>query len=104
MLVVTLSSGSRSGPTRGSAPSSTTATAASGSIAASGSPTAGTHHGRTATPGPPSLEAGIEPWQLAAPLSREALVAVGNRLRILGGLSPSGSSLSGASWLDPKSG
>jgi len=104
VLVVTLSSGSRSGPTRGSAPSSTTATAASGSIAASGPPTVGTHHGRTAAPGPPSLEAGIEPWQLAAPLSREALVAVGNRLRILGGLSPSGSSLSGASWLDPKSG
>jgi hypothetical protein len=104
VLVVTLSSGSRPAPTRSSASSSTTTTAASGSIAASGSPTAGAHHGRTAAPGPPSLEAGIEPWQLAAPLSREALVAVGNRLRILGGLSLSGSSLSGASWLDPKSG
>ena len=46
----------------------------------------------------------MEAWQLAAPLSREALVTVGNRLRILGGLSSSGSSLSGASWLDPASG
>ena len=34
----------------------------------------------------------------------EALVAVGGRLRILGGLSPSGSSLGAASWLDPRTG
>ncbi|HEY5385431.1 MAG TPA: PQQ-binding-like beta-propeller repeat protein [Acidimicrobiales bacterium] len=112
-LVVTLSSGSSPPPrssTSSSTSTSTTSATASASGSASGSstarvsPGAGTHRGRTTALGPPSLEAGIEPWQLAAPLSREALVAVGGRLRILGGLSPSGSSLNGASWLDPASG
>ena len=51
----------------------------------------------------PSRQAS-SPGQLATPLSREALVAVGNRLRILGGLSPSGSSLNEAFWVDPASG
>jgi len=112
-LVITLSSGSTPPPTGRSTSSSaststsavpTTAPAASGSSSASGPEGAGTHRGRTTASGPPSLEAGMEAWQLAAPLSREALVTVGNRLRILGGLSSSGSSLSGASWLDPASG
>jgi hypothetical protein len=54
--------------------------------------------------GPPSLEAGIEPWQLGAPLSREVVTANGGRLQIVGGLTPAGNSLSGAYSLDPKTG
>ena len=99
-LVVTLSSG-------GSSPSHSSTSSPSTSPASTSSPStspSGAHRARTTATGPPSLEAGIEPWQLAAPLSREALVAVGSRLRILGGLSPSGSSLDSASWLDPASG
>jgi N-acetylneuraminic acid mutarotase len=108
-VVVALSSGS-SPPSRSSTSSSTSTPGTSATASASGSsgarvsPGAGTHGERTTASGPPSLEAGIEPWQLAAPLSREALVAVGSRLRILGGLSPSGSSLNGAAWIDPASG
>ena len=110
-LVVILSTNSP--PTRSSSSTSTststtaapaTASGASGSAAARGSTGAGSQRGHATAAGPPSLEAGIEPWQLAAPLSREALVAVGNRLRILGGLSPSGSSLNGAFWVDPARG
>ena len=100
-----------SAPTRSSSSNSTstteahgTASSASGSAAAPGPTVAGARRGRAAKTGPPSLEAGIEPWQLPAPLSREALVTVGDRLRLLGGLSPTGSSLNGASWIDPRSG
>ena len=106
-LVLTLASGSSPPPVHSSTSSSTstpTTASASGSSAAGVATGAGTRRGPTLAAGPPSLEAGIEPWQLAAPLSREALVAVGSRLRILGGLSPSGSSLNSVSWLDPASG
>ena len=54
--------------------------------------------------GPPSLEAGIEPWQLAAPISRETVLVDHAQLRILGGLVPSGSSTSGVYALDPATG
>jgi hypothetical protein len=103
-LVLTLSSGSPPAPTRTATTTAAASGSSSGAPAVSGPRAARAHHDRTTTSIPPSLEAGIEPWQLAAPLSREALVAVGNRLRILGGLSSSGRSLSGASWLDPASG
>jgi hypothetical protein len=108
-LVVTLASGSSAPPVHSSRSSSsssptTTSASASGSSAGGVPTSAGTSRGRTAGTAPPSIEAGIEPWQLAAPLSREALIGVGSRLRILGGLSPSGSSVNGASWLDPVSG
>jgi len=53
---------------------------------------------------PPSLEAGIEPWQLAAPISRETVLVAHGQLRILGGLVPSGSSASGVYSLDPATG
>jgi hypothetical protein len=97
--VVVLSAGSAP-PTPTAAPIATTtsaATTASSSSAAAAS-------AATASSGPLSLEAGLEPWHLDAPLSREAVVAVGNRLRILGGLAASSSSLNSASWLDPRSG
>ncbi len=92
LLVVVTSGGSQPAPARRVA---TTTTAASA-----------VHAGRVHkhASGPPSLEAGVEPWQLGAPISREAVVAVGGRLRILGGLSPSSNSLAAASWLDPRSG
>jgi hypothetical protein len=52
----------------------------------------------------PSLEAGSEPWQLAAPLSRETVTTDHNQLRILGGLVPSGASVSTVTSLDPSTG
>ncbi len=85
---------------RDSAPTRTVATTTA--VASTTKAKAGHLHG--VVPGPPSLEAGIEPWQLGAPLSREAVVAVGGRLRIMGGLSPAGDSLGSASWLDPRGG
>jgi hypothetical protein len=84
VLVLTLSGGGSNPPTK----------------AAHRSPAA---HGRVAT-GPPSLEAGIEPWQLAAPISRETVLAIHGQLRIVGGLIPSGSSASGVYALDPATG
>ncbi len=52
----------------------------------------------------PSLEAGSEPWQLAAPLSRETVTTDHGQLRILGGLTPSGSSIGSVTSLDPATG
>ena len=104
-LVVVLSSGGSSPPA--GHVTTTTASASAGSTsttAAAASGAAGTSHAGTTPAGTPSLEAGLEPWPLAAPVSREAVVAVGGRLRILGGLSPAGASLSSTSWLDTTSG
>jgi outer membrane protein assembly factor BamB len=52
----------------------------------------------------PSIEAGVESWSLTAPISREAVVADGAGLTVLGGLTPDGSSLSGVSAVDPRTG
>ena len=56
--------------------------------------------------GMPAVESGELPWQLAAPISREVLLAdvASNRLLILGGLSVSGSSDSGVYALSPTNG
>jgi outer membrane protein assembly factor BamB len=54
--------------------------------------------------GPDSIEAGIEPWQMGAPVSREAVVAAGPRLTVLGGIAPSGTSLPQVSSVDPLTG
>ena len=54
--------------------------------------------------GPASIEAGIEPWQLAAPLSRESVVTNGGGLTVLGGLTPSGTSVSTVSTVLPSNG
>ena len=67
----------------------------------------GSHGSGAGTPTsttPASLEAGVEPWQLAAPLSREVVTAHRGLLQILGGLSSAGSSLSSAYSLDPATG
>ena len=53
---------------------------------------------------PVSIEAGIEPWQMGSPLSREAVVAAGNRLAVLGGITPAGTSLAQVSSIDPRTG
>ena len=60
-----------------------------------------THHFGSA---PPSVEAGIEPWQLAAPLSRESVVANGPGLTVLGGISPAGTSSAVVSTIDVNQG
>ncbi len=103
-LVVVLTSGGSTPPPAGPATSTTAvATAASSRPTAPPSLSTASRDGRTAS-GPPSLEAGIEPWPTGPPISREVLVAAGGRLRIVGGLSPGGSSLGGASWLDTTNG
>ena len=54
--------------------------------------------------GPPSVEAGVEAWPLGAPLSRETVVANGNHLAVLGGITPAGTSLAGVSTIVPGTG
>ena len=54
--------------------------------------------------GPASIEAGVEPWQMSAPLSRESVVANAGGLTVLGGITPSGSSLATVSTINPTSG
>ena len=69
--------------------------------ASSSARTAALHHKPSA---PPSIEAGVEPWQLRAPISREAVVADGTNLAILGGLDASGGSVDGVYTLDTSNG
>jgi outer membrane protein assembly factor BamB len=54
--------------------------------------------------GPVSIEAGIEPWQVDAPVSREAVVANGTGLTVLGGITPAGTSISAVSTINPLTG
>lgn len=87
VLYLTLSSGGSSTPSRTA--TSTTAKSAGG-----------VNNSSTA----PSLEAGIEPWQLAAPLSRTTVTTDDGQLQILGGLIPSGASVNTVTSLDPTTG
>ncbi len=57
-------------------------------------------HRTSSATAPSSIEAGVEPWSLSAPVSREAVVANGAGLTILGGLTPQGSSLADVSTVD----
>ncbi len=54
--------------------------------------------------GPASIEAGVEAWPLATPLSRETVVATGTGLAVLGGITPSGTSLATVSTIAPATG
>jgi hypothetical protein len=54
--------------------------------------------------GPDSIEAGVEPWQVGSPLSREAVVPDGSGIAVLGGISPSGASLSSVSTINVQTG
>jgi hypothetical protein len=64
----------------------------------SGAPSAPASHG------PPSIEAGVESWQLPYAVSRETVVASPAGLTVLGGLTPSGSSLASTLLINPASG
>jgi hypothetical protein len=61
-------------------------------------------HKASTAGGPASIEAGVEPWQLGAPLSRESVVANGTGLSVLGGITPSGTSLATVSTISPAGG
>ena len=63
-----------------------------------------TKDGSTGPKEPDSVEAGIESWQLNAPLSRESVVATGSGLTILGGITPGGSSLATVSTVNVQTG
>ncbi len=52
----------------------------------------------------PSIEAGVEPWSLAAPSSRQAVVPDGPGLVVLGGLTTSGASSPAVATVDPATG
>ena len=56
------------------------------------------------TQAPDTLEAGIEGWQMGTPVSREAVVATGDRLTVLGGITAAGASLAQVSSIDPLTG
>jgi hypothetical protein len=85
--------------------SSTTSTTSTSSTTAPGS---SGHSGTGSTTadrsGPASIEAGIEPWQLTAPLSRESVVANGTGFTVLGGITPAGTSVATVSTVAPTSG
>jgi hypothetical protein len=54
--------------------------------------------------GPASIEAGVEAWPLATPLSRETVVANGTGLTVLGGITSAGTSLASVSTVAPATG
>ena len=60
--------------------------------------------GTASSSAPPSIEAGLEAWNLPGAISRETVIANGSGLTVLGGLAPSGSSVSGAYTIDPTKG
>jgi outer membrane protein assembly factor BamB len=58
----------------------------------------------TAAPGPLMIDAAKASWSLRFPLQREVALADGQRLQILGGLTPSGVSTSAVIFADPVTG
>ena len=77
---------------------------AGGSSTSAGVGTGGATGHRAHRSGPPSIEAGVEAWPLASPLSREAMVDNGAGLTTLGGITPAGASLTAVSTIDPAAG
>ena len=53
---------------------------------------------------PSSIEAGVAPWQLPAPVSRPAVVTVGTGFMVLGGLAPSQASIATTYTVNPSTG
>jgi len=88
------------GGTGPSTATSTTAPAHAGATAGSSGDSVAT----TRSKGPSSIEAGVQAWPLAAPLSREAVVSDGSGLTVLGGITPAGSSLPTVSTISPVTG
>ena len=77
------------------------------SFKTTGKPSPARSHGRAAVArhGLAAAEAGLLPWHLAAPISREVVTATtGNRLIILGGLLASGASASTVNAIRPATG
>jgi PQQ-like domain len=91
------------GGTGASTPTSTSLPAASGGTSGTSRPS-GVSVTTTRSGGPSSIEAGIEAWPLAAPLSRESVVADGSGLTVLGGITAAGSSLPTVSTIAPATG
>ena len=74
------------GGTTATSPTSTTTTTTAKAVA-------GGAKAVVVTSGPVALEAGVEPWQMPAPVSRPAVVANGTGLTVLGGLATSQASV-----------
>jgi len=91
LVVVLLGS---SGGSKTSATSTTTTTRTGGAKGAAA----------VVTSGPASIEAGVVPWQLPAPVSRPAVVTVGTGFAVLGGLAPSQASVATAYTVNPATG
>ena len=104
LLVVVLSGGGSGTPSS----HGVTSTSAHGATSTSAHPSPGASPAQATRAAranlPPSLEAGIEPWQLGAAVSRETVLVDQGGLEILGGLVPSGASAIGAFRLDPATG
>jgi len=84
----------------GSSPSSSTATTTT-------TTTTGAHRGAgavVATTGPPSIEAGVLPWQLPVAVSRSTVVPDGTGFTVLGGLAASQASVASVYSIDPSTG
>ncbi len=100
VIVVVVQGGSS--PTASTRTTSSSAPAPSTAASASAKPSNTVTRGHAS--GPPSIEAGIEAWPLAAPLSRETVVTNGAGLTVLGGITPSGTSLPTVTSITPVSG
>ena len=104
VLVATLAfhggSGTNASSPSTSVPAPKDAAASSSTSAATSSSASGRGH----TTGPPSIEAGVEAWPLAAPLSRESVVASATGLTVLGGITPAGTSLPTVTTVAPATG
>lgn len=92
VLVVVLVDSSGGTKTATTATTTTTSTRAAGGGAV------------VVTSGPASIEAGVEPWQLPAAVSRDAVVADGTGFTVLGGLAPSQASVATVYAVNPTAG
>jgi len=102
VLVLVLQGGSS--PTASNTTTSSHPPAPSSAASTPAKPSSTGAGGRGHPSGPPSIEAGIEAWPLAAPLSREAVVTNGSGLTVLGGITPAGASLPTVTSITPVTG
>jgi hypothetical protein len=91
VLVVVLLGSSGGSKTSATSATTTVGTAAAGTAAVVSSR-------------PSSIEAGVAPWQLPAPVARPAVVTVGTGFAVLGGLAPSQASVATAYTVNPTTG
>jgi hypothetical protein len=80
---------------------STTRASTTTSTSAAGAGAGGSAKAVVVAHGPPSLEAGITPWQLPVALSRSSVVTSGGGFTVLGGLAASQSSVDSVYAVDP---